>query len=209
MKPGLYLPSQHPKDAIDCKKIEDAQRVLFREINGGLSGQNLAPSVRLPNSRFRENCSLIMLSGSVGFTSGEFSGGFAVNGYIPLGFLSAVSPSVSGRIVLVSWALSTEVPALVETTRTVRIKTGSTVRLAIDAGTKRIKTTIQSSPLNGPLTHEWIVGSYAPDYRTNITSGAFLSAEIFASNTGGGSPGVLTGSGDLRVAIVLAVPHVA
>lgn len=62
MRPGLILPRIQPNEAVQAEKIDAHIKAMAEFVNGGLTGQSLAPNAHLATSAFVENRSLYSMT---------------------------------------------------------------------------------------------------------------------------------------------------
>jgi hypothetical protein len=69
MRPGLSLPEIGANDVILSDRVDDHIRMIASHVNGGLTGESLAPGTKLAASRFSEQNSVYVMSNGAAGTN--------------------------------------------------------------------------------------------------------------------------------------------
>jgi hypothetical protein len=151
MKPGLILPRIRSNDTIQVDRIDDHVRLMAEQINGGLTRDNLAPSLRLANSFFTESSAVYPMSVAI---NGAASGAFSIIGV----------PFVASKILSIGWHIVVVTsPAIF---RTITIRIGANNIILINTGPASTTKTTNGSTI--------ISGIYTPDIPNSIVSAGVL-----------------------------------
>ncbi|HEY5957328.1 MAG TPA: hypothetical protein VIV60_12270 [Polyangiaceae bacterium] len=167
MKPGLFLPRFGPNDAVNAERIEQVHKTVLEQVNGGLSAQHIAGSLRLAPSAFVEGSNLYPMTGSARDQTGTID--------FILGVVPSYNSSTNGKLVAVSWMIEGGGSGVVST-RILQIKQGATNII-------NINITPASTSFRVPAslgTSDWWVGFQWLDLAAHVANNTLLRANVGA-----------------------------
>jgi hypothetical protein len=132
MKPGLVLPRVYTTDAIQADRIDDHIRLMAEQINGGLTRDNLAPSLKLGNGVFVESSAPTTMSVAINGAAGGF---FSIIGVpfvavkvLSIGYhIAVVANPAAPRTLIVRSGANNIIQFLTTAASTTKASNGSTI----------------------------------------------------------------------------------